>query len=372
MNHEKYMQRVIELAKQGIGYVNPNPLVGCVIVKNDKIIAEAYHQKYGEFHAERNAINSLKNTVYQNDLADACLYVNLEPCSHFGKTPPCTDIIINSGIKKVIIGAEDKNEKVNGSGITELKKHGIEVVTGVLAKECLELNQIFYHYIQTKTPYLLMKFAMTMDGKIASYTGDSKWITSNTARNNVHLTRKQYSAIMVGIGTVLKDDPLLTCRIAGGVDPIRIVLDTKLRIPLNSNIIKTAQTVKTIIVSASTDQGKIENIKKMGAIHIKAKKKQGKIDLNQLMQTLAKMEIDSILLEGGAELNFSALEAKIVNKIQAYIAPKIIGSNQAFSPVGGTGVKKVNKAFMLKNQKIYTFEPDIMIESEVDYTCLQE
>ncbi len=370
--HEQYMKRVLELAKKGLGRVNPNPLVACVIVKEDKIIAEDYHHHFGGFHAERNAINSLNNSIYEGNLEDACLYVNLEPCAHYGKTPPCTDIIIKSGIKKVVIGAIDYNEQVSGKGISILKNSGIEVVTGVLEKECLALNQIFYHYIQEKTPYVLMKYAMTMDGKIASYTGHSKWITSEASREHVHHTRHKYAAIMIGIGTVLKDDPMLTCRIENGIHPVRIICDNKLRIPLNSKILQTAKEIKTIIATISYDEEKMKAIEDTGAIVIKVMPRFGKINLRELMQLLVKMQIDSVIIEGGGELNYSALEEKIVHKVQTYIAPKIIGSNEACSPVGGRGLSDINHCFRLINQQFYTFDEDIMIESEVDYTCLQE
>lgn len=372
--HEGYMKRVLELARMGEGKTSPNPLVGCVIVQDGKIIAEGYHERYGAFHAERTAINRLRASSFEGDLADATLYVNLEPCCHHGKTPPCTDIIIESGIRRVVVGAQDANEQVNGSGIELLRKAGIEVITGILEEECLELNHIFYHYIRHKRPLVLMKYAMTMDGKIASYTGHSKWITSEDAREQVQKTRNRYAAIMVGIGTVLKDDPLLTCRMEGGRNPVRIICDSALRTPLDSRILQTSKEVSTLIATSCEDQSRIDNVEQSGAKIVRVSKAKGNsgIDLNELMQKLGEMGIDSILLEGGGELNFSALEARIVQRMQCYIAPKIIGGSEAVSPVGGNGIANVNRTFVLKNKKIRLFANDILIESEVDYSCLQE
>lgn len=372
--HESYMKRVLELARMGEGKTSPNPLVGCVIVQDGRIIAEGYHERCGGFHAERNAIMRLRASGYAGSLADATLYVNLEPCCHHGKTPPCTDIILESGIKRVVVGAQDANEVVNGGGIELLRKAGIEVITGVLEEECLELNHIFYHYIRHKSPLVLMKYAMTMDGKIASCTGHSKWITSEDAREYVQRTRNRYTAIMVGIGTVLKDDPLLTCRMEGGRNPVRIICDSALRIPLDSRILQTSKEVRTLIATSSEDQGKIRELERAGAEIVKVARAKDRcgVDLRELMQRLGEAGIDSILLEGGGELNFSALEARIVQRLQCYIAPKIIGGIEAVSPVGGSGIADVNQAFVLKNKRVRLLANDILIESEVDYSCLQE
>ena len=360
MTPEEYMQIAIEEAKKGSGFTSPNPLVGAVLVKDGKIVGKDYHHKYGEFHAERNAILNCKE-----DLAGASLYVTLEPCCHYGKTPPCTQIIIEKGIEKVYIGSYDPNPKVNGGGIKQLKDAGIEVVTEVLKEECDALNPVFFHYIEKKEPYVVLKYAMTADGKIA---------TREAARKRVQYSRKIYSGIMVGIGTVLADDPMLTCRLENAKNPVRIICDSSLRIPLDSNIVKTAKEVPTIIACTVAKEGieeKMEKLQQAGCevIHI-GRTKTG-VDLKELMKLLGEKGIDSILLEGGSSLNYSALQAGIVSKVETYIAPKIFGGELAKTPVGGIGVEEPGQAFFLKNPKITQIEQDILIEWEVG-TCSRE
>ncbi|MGV8906915.1 MAG: bifunctional diaminohydroxyphosphoribosylaminopyrimidine deaminase/5-amino-6-(5-phosphoribosylamino)uracil reductase RibD [Acetobacterium sp.] len=360
MNDEQYMKMAIDLAKKGCGWVNPNPMVGAVIVKDNEIIGSGYHQKYGELHAERNAIAACAVPI-----TGATMFVTLEPCCHYGKTPPCTEAIIASGISKVVIGSSDPNDLVAGKGIDILKNHGIEVVTGVLSEECSVLNEVFFHYIQNKTPYVVLKYAMTLDGKIATFTGKSKWITGESAREFVHQTRHDYAAIMVGVNTVIADDPLLTCRLPHTKNPKRIICDTHLRIPLTSKIVQTAKEVPTIIATSCEDQEKINSLTKQGCILLQVEEVNGHTDLKQLMRQLGEQNIDSILLEGGSTLNFSALENGIVNKVQAYIAPKIFGGETAKTPVGGIGVNEVSKAFRLKKRKITILGDDILLEYDV-------
>lgn len=372
MTPRDYMRLAIEEAKKGEGFTNPNPLVGAVLVKDGKVIGKDYHHKYGEFHAERNAILNCKE-----DLHGAEIYVTLEPCCHHGKTPPCTQIIIESGIKKVYIGSYDPNPKVNGGGIKQLKDAGIQVFTEVLKEECDALNPVFFHYIKTKLPYVVMKYAMTADGKIATYTGASKWITGEAARANVQLSRKRYSGIMAGIRTVLMDDPMLTCRLENAKNPIRIICDSRLRIPLDSNIVKTAKEVPTILACAkesenedSTDEKnsrcqKKKSLEQAGCEVVEVTRTENGIDLKELMQILGEKKIDSILLEGGGNLNFSALQAGIVTKAETYIAPKLFGGTDAKTPVGGMGIALPQDAFRLQNPKVTQIEEDILIEWEV-------
>ena len=356
-----YMQKAIELAKKGIGKVNPNPLVGAVIVKDGKIISSGYHKSFGGLHAEREAILNTSTS-----LANSTLYVTLEPCCHYGKTPPCTDIIIDSGIKRVVVGSLDPNPLISGNGIRILKKSGIEVEVGVLQEDCKNINEIFYHYITHNTPFVTMKYAMTLDGKISSYTGDSKWITGEKARQFVHKERNRNMAIMVGVQTIIVDNPRLTCRIENGRNPIRIVCDTHLRTPLDSSVVKTSKDIPTIIAtSENTMDKKIINYEKFGVKVIKIQEKDEKIDLQQLMIHLGKMGIDSILLEGGSFLNFSALQENIVNKIQAYISPKIIGGKEATTPVAGLGIADISKAFKLNNLFVSKFGDDFLLEGKV-------
>lgn len=370
MTDERFMEMAFVLAKKGMGRVNPNPLVGAVIVKQGKIIGQGFHEKYGGPHAERNALKSCMENP-----EGAALYVTLEPCCHYGKTPPCTEAIIKSGIKKVFIACQDPNPEVAGKGIDTLRTAGIEVVTGILREEGERLNEVFFHCIQTNTPFVVMKYAMTMDGKIAAAWGDSKWITGEEARKNVHLDRGRYSSIMVGVRTVIKDNPLLTCRMSGGRNPIRIVCDTNLNTPLDAAVVELAGKAgqgKTIIATSCADEEKQEEFKRRGCEIILLPRENGHINLKLLMKELWAGGIDSVFLEGGGTLNFSALQEGIVNKIQAYIAPKILGGEKAKTPVEGMGVEWVADCIRLKNQRITRLGEDFLIESEVDDTCLPE
>ncbi len=358
---EEYMRRALELARKGEGHTSPNPMVGCVVVKDGRIISEGYHEKYGEFHAERNAL-----TRCTEDTAGADLYVTLEPCCHQGKTPPCTDIIIEKKIARVFVGSMDSNPLVAGKGVQILRDHGIYVETGILEEECLKLNEVFYHYITAKTPFVVMKYAMTLDGKIACATGDSKWVTGEIARAQVHRMRGRYRGIMVGIGTVLADDPMLNCRVKGGVDPVRIICDSNLHIPLESQIVKTASEIETIVacsqesLEAERKQEKIRKLKEAGIQLIGTEGAHG-VNLVELMKKLGEQNIDSILLEGGGTLNASALEDGIVNKVYAYIAGKLIGGMDARSPVEGMGIDRMADAITLKDMEIERLGDDFCI-----------
>lgn len=358
---EEYMRRALELARKGEGHTSPNPMVGCVVVKDGRIISEGYHEKYGEFHAERNAL-----TRCTEDTTGADLYVTLEPCCHQGKTLPCTDIIIEKKIARVFVGSMDSNPLVAGKGVQILRDHGIYVETGILEEECLKLNEVFYHYITTKTSFVVMKYAMTLDGKIACATGDSKWVTGEIARAQVHRMRGRYRGIMVGIGTVLADDPMLNCRVEGGVDPVRIICDSNLHIPLESQIVKTASEIETIVacsqesLEAERKQEKIRKLKEAGIQLIGTEGAHG-VNLVELMKKLGEQNIDSILLEGGGTLNASALEDGIVNKVYAYIAGKLIGGMDARSPVEGMGIDRMADAITLKDMEIERLGDDFCI-----------
>ena len=360
MTEIDYMRRAISLAIKGAGRVSPNPMVGAVIVKDGEIIGEGYHECYGQLHAERNA---LKNCTKSPEGAD--MYVTLEPCCHYGKNPPCTEAVIDAKIKRVFVGSFDPNPLVAGKGIQMIRDNGIEVVEDVLRDECDAINEIFFHYITTKTPFVMMKYAMTMDGKIACHTGESKWVTGEEARENVQLDRNKFKAIMVGIGTVLADNPMLTCRLENGVNPIRIVCDSHLQIPLECNIASTAREIPTIIATCCDDAEKCGKLIKMGCQIVKTNAENGRVDLRELMKILGEMKIDSILLEGGAELNWSALNCGIVQKVQTYIAPKIFGGNTSKTAVGGVGVDMPSQAFMLEKTSVSRIGEDILIESRV-------
>lgn len=363
--HTKHMQRALELAKLGVGRTSPNPMVGAVIVKEGRVIGEGYHANYGQPHAEVNAIENASESV-----EGAEIYVTLEPCSHYGKTPPCALKLIENRFSKVYIAMEDPNPLVSGRGIQMLRKQGIEVEVGLLEAEAKALNEVFIKYITTKKPFCVMKSAMTLDGKIATVTGESKWITSEAARSYVHQLRHELKAIMVGIGTVLKDDPMLTTRLEGrqGKDPIRVVVDSTLRIPLNAKILHLDSDAPTLI--ATTDQADGEKATALQALPnvklIIAPQKDGKVDLDYLMFILGEQGIDSLLLEGGATLNASALEHKIVDKVLMFIAPKILGGENAPTPVGGKGIEALENAVRLKDLKAIAMGEDLLVEARVE------
>ncbi|MCI5805557.1 MAG: bifunctional diaminohydroxyphosphoribosylaminopyrimidine deaminase/5-amino-6-(5-phosphoribosylamino)uracil reductase RibD [Clostridium sp.] len=366
---EKYMRRAIELAKNGIGKVNPNPLVGAVIVKDGQIISEGYHAKYGDLHAERNAFRNLKCA---EDAKGAEMYVTLEPCCHFGKQPPCTQAIIEHGIRKVYVGSNDPNALVAGKGIEQLRQAGIEVETEVLKDECDALNPVFFHYITTQTPYVVMKYAMTLDGKIATRTGHSKWISGEASRGRVQQTRNALKGIMVGIGTVLNDDPMLTCRIDGGRNPIRIICDSKLRIPLSSQVVTTAKEVATIVatIEPHAEYTRFWNeqktaLEEQGVEVVVVKEVNDRLDLKDLMRQLGERKIDGILLEGGSTLNYAALQAGIVNRIEAYIAPKLFGGAGLYTPVGGEGVEYATEGIECRLLTADKIEEDILLTYDV-------
>ncbi len=368
-DNRAYMQRAIELAKMGIGKVNPNPLVGAVIVKDGEIISEGYHRVYGDLHAERNAFANLKN---KEDANGAEMYVTLEPCCHHGKQPPCTEAIIEHGISKVYVGSNDPNEMVAGKGIQMLRDAGIEVVTEFMKEECDALNPVFFHYITTKTPFVLMKYAMTLDGKIATRTGHSQWISNEKSRERVQQTRNALKGIMVGIGTVFNDDPRLTCRIEDGRNPIRIICDSKLRIPLTSNVVTTAKEIPTIVATIEPhpeytrfwNQQK-QDLEEAGVEVLVVAENEGRLDLRDLMVKLGEKQIDGILLEGGSTLNYAALQAGIVNRIEAYVAPKFFGGSGFFTPVGGEGVEFATEAYGCNLISTECIDGDVLLTYEV-------
>ena len=372
MPEEKYMRRAIELAKKGSGHVTPNPLVGAVIVRDGEIIGEGYHECYGQLHAERNAIANAKKRG--NSLEGSTIYVTLEPCCHYGKTPPCTEAIIEEKIARVVVGSDDPNPLVSGKGFQMLREKGIEVIPHFLKEECDAMNHVFFHYIRTGTPYVAMKYAMTMDGKIACYTGDSKWVTGEESRAHVQTLRNHYKGIMAGIGTVLADDPMLNCRIEGGRDPIRIITDSHLRIPMDSQLVRTAGQQPLIVACLpDADEEKAAQLQEKGVEVLRipgvttadiTEEQKEVISLPVLMKELGARKIDGILLEGGGQLNESALQAGIVDRIYCYIAPKIFGGAQAKTPVEGQGLTRAADAWQFNRIGMQEFGQDILLEYE--------
>ena len=357
-NDEKYMRLTIELAEKAKGRTSPNPMVGAVIVKDGEIVGRGYHQKAGTPHAEIHAIEDAGEKA-----KDATIYVSLEPCSHYGRTPPCTQAIINAGLSRVVMAMTDPNPRVDGGGKAILESHGIEVTTGILENEARKLNEFFIKYITTKLPFIIMKTAMTLDGKIATHSGKSKWITSEESRRLVHLIRNEVDAVMVGIGTLIKDDPSLTMRLPDGEgrDAIRIILDSHARILLDSKVLNQESDARTIVaVTSSAPEDKIEQIKQKAEV-IVIPEKDGRVDILELMKKLGQMEITSVMIEGGAEVNASALRAGIVDRVMFFIAPKIFGGSDAPSPVGGDGVDEPDDAILLKDISVEQIGKDVLV-----------
>lgn len=361
----EYMKLAIALAEKGRGFTNPNPCVGAVIVKGDKIIGQGYHHKYGSLHAERDAFMNLTESS-----KDAEMYITLEPCCHYGKQPPCTQAIIEHGIKTVYVGSSDPNELVAGKGIHTLRSHGITVVENVLKEQCDALNPVFFHYITNHTPFVAMKYAMTLDGKIATVTGESKWITCKEARTHAHMLRHQYSGIMAGIQTVLQDDPMLNCRMTGLTTPARIICDSHLRIPLSSKLVRTARDSPVYVAHIQPQQQaylqyfnqKKQLLSNAGVHLIETPPVKDHVNLPYLLNILGTEKIDCLLLEGGGTLNESFLKGHLVHHIYAYIAPKIFGGTGLFTPVSGQGIPDPNEAYCFSHTNTTTLGTDILLE----------
>lgn len=355
---EMYMERALALAAKGRGTTTPNPMVGAVIVKDGRIIGEGYHIRAGEGHAE---VNAFKNAT--EDVTGATMYVTLEPCSHYGKTPPCADKIVEKKIGRVVVGALDPNPLVAGRGIEKIRNAGIPVITGILAEKSVALNEVFMKYIVTKRPFVVLKAAMSLDGKIATAEGESQWISCEASREEVHRLRHELTGIMAGIGTVQADDPMLNCRIPGGKQPIRIIVDSYLQIPENSKLVSSAKEYPLIVATVeNSDAVKKERLEACGAQIVEMPADpDGHVDLNILMERLGEMKIDSILLEGGGRLAEGALQAGIVDKVQFYIAPMLIGGENAKTPVEGRGISALSKAWHISDWKAETIGNDIKI-----------
>ncbi|MEI7898506.1 MAG: bifunctional diaminohydroxyphosphoribosylaminopyrimidine deaminase/5-amino-6-(5-phosphoribosylamino)uracil reductase RibD [bacterium] len=356
----KYMKRAVRLAGKGAGWVNPNPMVGAVLVKDDHVIGEGFHEYFGGNHAEVNALRGLSAA----EVTGSTLYVTLEPCAHEGKTPPCADLIAENKISKVVIAMTDPNPRVNGKGISFLQSKGILVETGLMESTARELNESFVKYITTGRPFVLLKSAMTLDGKIATVTNASRWITGEASRKTVHILRQKYSAIMVGVDTVLFDDPLLNIRLKGSwKNPLKVIADTHCRISPDANVFRNDPQLTIIATSGHADPKKLKEIERIGAQVLLCPLKNNRVDLGFVMDSLGAMGIDSVMIEGGSTLAFSALQDGIVDKMISFIAPKILGGSNAPTAVGGKGIKTMEDAINLKNMKVRKIGNDLMIEA---------
>ena len=351
---KKYMRRALK----GRGYTRPNPIVGAVLVKDDRIIGEGWHKKFGDSHAEVNAFTSALE-----DPTGATLYITLEPCSHYGKTPPCADLIIKKKVARVVCAMQDPNPVVSGRGLELLQSHGISVTVGILEKEAKKVNDIFLKYIVYQTPFVLYKAAMSLDGKIACYTGDSRWVSSEESRKDVHKLRSVYTGIMVGAGTIIADNPRLTARIEGAINPIRIIVDGNLSIPTTARVFK-EKGRNIILTTSDASNSKKNEFENLGAeIFCYDSSFIGKVGLKKAMIGLGSLGIDSILLEGGPTLATEALKAGIIDKVRFYYAPKIIGGNQAISSFVGKGVPTMDKSLLLNDVSYETLGEDFVIEA---------
>ncbi|MBN1391517.1 MAG: bifunctional diaminohydroxyphosphoribosylaminopyrimidine deaminase/5-amino-6-(5-phosphoribosylamino)uracil reductase RibD [Sedimentisphaerales bacterium] len=341
---EKYMQVALKLARRGIGSVEPNPAVGCVIVKDNKIIGKGWHKKFGGPHAEINALKNCKKSP-----AGATMYVTLEPCCHFGKTPPCTDAIIEAGIKKVVAATKDPTEKVNGKGFKILKKAGFEIKTGICKKEAEKLNAPFFKFTRTKRPWVIIKWAQSQDGFLAR-TDKKRWISNQKSRKDVHKLRKRAQAILVGINTVLEDDPMLTARPDTGRQPLRAVLDSRLKIPLNCNLIKTAKKTPAIVFTTQKSTGKTALLRKKGAETIKVQAVAGKCSIKAVLDELAERDVQQLLVEGGEKTITAFLKQKLADEIIVYT------SNEKLSKNGNIKTSQIMKRTYNHLEKNYSYK----------------
>ncbi len=360
-----FMKLALKEAKKGLGRTSPNPAVGAVIVKDGKVLAKGYHKAAGMPHAEIEALNKINGYA-----PGATLYVNLEPCNHYGKTPPCTEAIIKSGIKKVVIGVKDPNPKVKGGGSEFLKRYGIEVIEGVLAKECFNINEQFFKFIKTGLPFVVIKVAMTLDGWIATKTGHSKWITNDKSRRFVHRLRNISDAILVGIGTIIIDNPFLTTRLNNvkTKHPLRIIIDPYLKIPKDVNVLMNNPSNTLIIVGKGlVPKDKLRHfMENTGSYIIECPLKNKKLDLKRLMYMLGKKNIMYLLVEGGSKVIGSFIKEKLVDKFYIFKSPKILGSSDGVPMSYGKGPDSMNDAIKLKDLKIRRFNEDLLIEG---YPC---
>ncbi len=349
------MDIAIQLAEKGRGYVSPNPLVGCIIVKRGKIVGRGYHKKYGEAHAEINALKSAGKKA-----RNAAMYINIEPCSHWGKTSPCTEKIVGAGIREVIVGMEDPNPIVDG--YKELKFRGLKTRIGILREKAKKLNEVYIKYIKTKRPFVILKLAMSLDGKIATSTGDSKYITSRTARTYVHQLRNDVDAIMVGINTIIRDNPILDSRLVKGKNPTKVIVDSTLKISERAKVLKDPSKVISATTKKATKK-KIDKLHQKGVQILVLKPEAGLVDLKELMKELGKSGITPVMIEGGAELSGNAIKEGIVDKILMFTAPKIIGNG--LGPIKNLGIKKINKAINLKNIVTKKIGNDLLVEGDL-------
>jgi diaminohydroxyphosphoribosylaminopyrimidine deaminase/5-amino-6-(5-phosphoribosylamino)uracil reductase len=360
LDDEKWMKRALQHAEKGRGKTSPNPMVGAILVKEGKVMGEGYHVKAGGDHAEIIAIKQAGD-----EARGATLYINLEPCTHYGKTPPCAPAVIRAGVKRVVIGMADPNPLVRNKGIENLKGAGLEVEVGIQEKECRRLNEAFCKYILKREPFIILKVAATLDGKIAARDGDSKWISGEASRRFVHRLRDQVDGVIVGIGTVLKDDPMLTARVRGGRDPYRIILDSRLRIPERAKVTEISPSKTIIATTEAAPKDKIERLENKKVRVLVLDSKEGRINLKTCLSKLGEMEMMSLLVEGGSQVNGAFLDENLVDKLLLFLSPKLIGDSQALGIFGGKRVTNLKEAIVLREIRTKRIGEDILIEGYV-------
>jgi len=356
------MRMALRLAEKAKGRTSPNPMVGALVVRHGKVIARGWHEKAGEPHAEAIALAKAGAAA-----KGGTLYVTLEPCSHTHKrTPPCSPLVIGSGVKRVVIAMIDPNPRVSGGGIRAIRKARIEVTTGVLEGEARKLNEAFIKHVTSGMPFVTLKIAQTLDGRIATASGESKWITGEKAREEGHRLRDANDAILVGINTVLADDPSLTTRVPGGRDPIRVVVDSRLRIPLTAKVLRQKSSAGTIIATLpSAPKDKARKLQGLGAEVIAVRSVQGRVDLKDLMKKLGKKDIMSLLIEGGSEINASALKAGVVDKAVLFFAPLFMTGADSRCAIGGPSPLKLSQALRLDDVTVQFVGADIMVSGYI-------
>jgi len=351
------MKRALRLAEKGRGRTSPNPMVGALLVKDGKVVGEGHHVKAGADHAEIIALRQAGE-----EARGATLYLNLEPCTHYGKTPPCAPAVIQAKVKRVVIGMEDPNPLVRGRGVESLKGAGIDVDVGILEKECRGLNEAFCKYIIKKEPFVILKVATTLDGKIAARDGDSKWISGEISRRFVHRMRDQADGVVVGIGTVLRDDPMLTARIKKGRDPYRIILDSRLRIPEGAKVIENSPSKAIIVTTELAARDRVEKLEKKGVRILIVDSKEGRVDLKACLSKLGEMGMMSLLVEGGSRINGAFLNEGLIDKIFLFLSPKLIGDGEAPGIFGGIGKRALREAILLNKINVKRIGEDILVE----------
>jgi len=357
------MMMALELAERGRGRTSPNPMVGAVLVRDGEVVGRGYHARAGDDHAEIVALKDAGERV-----RGATLYVNLEPCCHHGRTPPCVDAVVEAGVKRAVVAMVDPSDKVDGKGIAELRQAGIDVEVGLLAEEADRLNEVFIKYVTTGRPFVFLKVAMSLDGRIATGTGDSKWITCEESRARVHQLRDQVDAVLVGCGTVAEDDPELTTRLpdGDGKNPVRVILDGKANMPIDARVLAEGSAgVSWVVVGESAESDRVEKLRESGAEVVVLADSDGRIDFDVVLRELGRREITSLLIEGGKGVFTEALRSGSVDKVLAFVAPVILGGDGRFSAVGELGVEEISDGLKLRDVSVKRIGDDVLIEGYV-------